>query len=216
MSFVYVIFEDGTDIYWARSRVLEYLQGIRGQLPDGVNPALGPGRDRRRLGLRVRAGRRDRPAQPRGAAQLPGLVPPLLAGERARRRRGREHRRVRQAVPGQRRSEQARGLRRRHQATSSRRSRRATTTSRAGCSSSRAASTWCAAAATSRRSTTSSRCPLGASARGTPVRVRDVAQVALGPDIRRGVAELDGKGEVVGGIVVMRYGENALERDRRA
>src|SRR5712691_6270235 len=51
---------------------------------------------------------------------------------------------------------------------------------------------------------------LGADPRGTPIRVRDVAQVRLGPDIRRGVAELDGKGEVVGGIIVMRFGENAL------
>ena len=51
---------------------------------------------------------------------------------------------------------------------------------------------------------------LGASSGGTPIRVRDVAQVRIGPDIRRGVAELDGKGEVVGGIVVMRFGENAL------
>ncbi|MEQ1760655.1 MAG: CusA/CzcA family heavy metal efflux RND transporter, partial [Vicinamibacterales bacterium] len=51
---------------------------------------------------------------------------------------------------------------------------------------------------------------LGANARGTPVRIADVATVQLGPDLRRGVAELDGKGEVVGGIVVMRFGENAL------
>src|SRR5262249_15412050 len=51
---------------------------------------------------------------------------------------------------------------------------------------------------------------LGADTRGTPIRVRDVAQVRLGPDMRRGVAELDGKGEAVGGIVVMRFGENAL------
>jgi Cu(I)/Ag(I) efflux system membrane protein CusA/SilA len=51
---------------------------------------------------------------------------------------------------------------------------------------------------------------LGSTARGTPVRVSDVADVQLGPDLRRGVAELDGKGEVVGGIVVMRFGENAL------
>src|SRR5215831_13663618 len=42
MSFVYVVFEEGTDIYWARSRVLEYLSGIRGSLPEGVAPALGP------------------------------------------------------------------------------------------------------------------------------------------------------------------------------
>ena len=51
---------------------------------------------------------------------------------------------------------------------------------------------------------------LGSTPRGTPVRVGDVADVQLGPDLRRGVAELDGKGEVVGGIVVMRFGENAL------
>src|SRR6266699_7338680 len=42
ISYVYVIFQDNTDIYWARSRVVEYLQGIRGQLPDGVNPTIGP------------------------------------------------------------------------------------------------------------------------------------------------------------------------------
>src|SRR3990170_4109697 len=52
---------------------------------------------------------------------------------------------------------------------------------------------------------------LGATAAGTPIRVSDVAQVRIGPDIRRGVAELDGKGEVVGGIIVMRVGENALD-----
>src|SRR5438067_10106518 len=51
---------------------------------------------------------------------------------------------------------------------------------------------------------------LGAGPRGTSIRVRDVGQVRIGPDIRRGVAELDGKGEAVGGIIVMRFGENAL------
>src|SRR5205823_3131007 len=51
---------------------------------------------------------------------------------------------------------------------------------------------------------------VGSGTRGVPIRVRDVARVGVGPDIRRGVAELDGKGEVVGGIVVMRFGENAL------
>ena len=51
---------------------------------------------------------------------------------------------------------------------------------------------------------------LGVGARGTPIRVADVAEIRLGPDIRRGVAELDGRGEAVGGIVIMRYGENAL------
>ena len=56
ISYVYVIFEDGTDMYWARSRVVEYLQGIRGQLPDGVNPGDRAGRDRRGMGLRICAG----------------------------------------------------------------------------------------------------------------------------------------------------------------
>jgi Cu(I)/Ag(I) efflux system membrane protein CusA/SilA len=51
---------------------------------------------------------------------------------------------------------------------------------------------------------------LGATKTGTPVRIRDVATVGLGPDLRRGIAELDGQGEVVGGIVIMRFGENAL------
>ena len=59
------------------------------------------------------------------------------------------------------------------------------------------------------------RLPLRASAQGTPVTLRDVAVVSLGPEMRRGLVELDGEGEVVGGIVVMRYGENALARDRR-
>jgi Cu(I)/Ag(I) efflux system membrane protein CusA/SilA len=58
-SFVYVIFEDGTDIYWARSRVLEYLNTAAGRLPQGVAPQLGPGRHRRGLGLPVRGAGRD-------------------------------------------------------------------------------------------------------------------------------------------------------------
>ena len=52
-SFVYVIFEDGTDPYWARSRVLEYLSALGASLPKGVTPSLGPGCDRRRLGVHV-------------------------------------------------------------------------------------------------------------------------------------------------------------------
>ena len=56
-SYVYVIFEDGTDLYWARSRVIEYLSKIQARLPEGVKTELGPGRDRRRLGVPVRARR---------------------------------------------------------------------------------------------------------------------------------------------------------------
>ena len=67
----------------------------------------------------------------------------------------------------------------------------------------------CADAATSKMSPTLKTSSLKV-ANGTPVYVKNVGTVHLGPDLRRGVAELDGKGEVVGGIVVMRYGENAL------
>ena len=55
ISYVYVIFEDGTDMYWARSRVVKYLQGIRGQLPGRRRPGHRARRDRRRVGVRVRA-----------------------------------------------------------------------------------------------------------------------------------------------------------------
>ena len=82
-SFVYIIFEDGTDLYWARSRVLEYLNYVGGQLPRGVTPSLGPGRHRRRLGVHVR---RCSPtaSQPRRAALDPGLVSEVPAHRRAR------------------------------------------------------------------------------------------------------------------------------------
>ena len=148
ISYVYVIFEDRTDMYWARSRVVEYLQGIRGQLPEGVNPVIGP--DATGVGWVFEYALVDETGkhESRRAARLPGLAPALLAGVRARRGRGGQHRRLRQAVSGERRSEQAGGLQRRRSGTSCRPSRPATTTSRAGCSSFPAASTWCAAAAT--------------------------------------------------------------------
>ena len=130
--------------------------------------------------------------------------------QRRRRGRGRQRRRVREAVPGQHRPQPPGRLRHLASRTSSSASAAPTTTSRAACSSSPAASTWCAAAATSSRSRTSSKIALGTNERGTPILLRDIAEVGLGPDIRRGIVELDGRGEVAGGIVVMRLGENAL------
>ena len=84
MSFVNVIFEDGTDIYWARSRVLEYLSSIAGRLPEGVTPMLGP--DATGVGwvYEYALVDRTRPARPRRAAVAAGLEPPLRAAERAR------------------------------------------------------------------------------------------------------------------------------------
>ncbi len=112
MSFVNVIFDEGTDIYWARSRVLEYMNSARAKLPEGVNPTLGP--DATGVGwvFEVCARRSHGEARSRGAPELAGLERSLRARERARRRGGRERRRLREAVSGERRSEQlvARGV----------------------------------------------------------------------------------------------------------
>ena len=75
---VYVIFEDGTDIYWARSRVLEYMQQIAGNLPAGRHTRAGARRHRGGLGLPIRAGGQERQARFGGAALLPAMAPALL------------------------------------------------------------------------------------------------------------------------------------------
>ncbi len=214
-SFVYVIFEDGTDIYWARSRVLEYLSAVRGTLPEGVNPVLGP--DATGVGwvYRVRARRQERQTQPRRAALVPGLAPALRAGIGARRRRSRAGRRLREAVPGRPRSEQARSPTASRISDvvnairmSQRRRRREDVRGRPteyyvrGRGYIKSVEDIENVAAQSREA-------------ARPSTSKNVGTVHLGPDIRRGVAELNGEGEVVGGIVVMRYGENALARDRR-
>jgi hypothetical protein len=103
-SFVYVLFEDGTDPYWARSRVLEYLSQAQSRLPAGVLPDTRSRRVGRRLGLPVRARRSHRWPRPRRAAQSAGLVPQAAAAVGARRRGGRERRRDGARVAGGRRS----------------------------------------------------------------------------------------------------------------
>ncbi len=114
MSFVNVIFEDGTDIYWARSRVLEYMSSVRAKLPGNVNPTLGP--DATGVGWVFEYALVDKTGQARSptTALDSGLERPLRAGECARRRRSRQRRRLHQAVPSQRRPQQAAGLRRHH------------------------------------------------------------------------------------------------------
>ena len=109
VSFVYVVFEDGTDLYWARSRVLEYLNFAAKRLPQGVTPALGP--DASGVGWVYRICGARRAAHARRAAQHPGLVRALSAHHGQRRRRGRERRRLRAAISGRRRSAEAAGLR---------------------------------------------------------------------------------------------------------
>ena len=109
VSFVYVVFEDGTDLYWARSRVLEYLNFAAKRLPEGVTPTLGP--DASGVGWVYRICGARRAAHARRAAQHPGLVGALSAHHGQRRRRGRERRRLRAAISGRRRSAETAGLR---------------------------------------------------------------------------------------------------------
>src|SRR5687768_4754454 len=209
VSYVYVIFEDRTDIYWARSRVVEYLQGIRGRLPDGINPTIGP--DATGVGwvfqyaLVDESGQRNL-AELRGVqdwflryalASVDGVAEVASIGGFVKQYQvnldpnklasyGKSVKDVVQAIRASNNEVEGRLLEFSGREYMVR----------------------------GRGYLTSlddiRRVSLGADTRGTPVRVGDVASVELGPDIRRGIAELDGNGEVVGGIVVMRFGENAL------
>ena len=209
ISYVYVIFQDGTDMYWARSRVVEYLQGIRGQLPEGANPVIGP--DATGVGWVFEYALVDETGQHSLAdlrsfqdwhlrywlASVPGVAEVASIGgfvkqyqvnldpnKLAAHNLGIKE--VIDAVKMSNNDVEGRLLEF---------SGREYMVRGRGYLSSVA---------------DIERVSLGADPHGTPLRVGDVAQVRLGPDIRRGVAELDGKGEVVGGIVVMRFGENAL------
>ena len=108
-SFVYIIFEDGTDPYWARSRVLEYLSSLGRQLPAGRDALARSGCHRCRLGIHLHD--RLKGTQPRGVALDAGLVPQIPTHGRGRRGRGRKHRWLRQAIPSHGRSDEAPGLR---------------------------------------------------------------------------------------------------------
>ena len=110
-SYIYVIFEDGTDIYWARSRVLEYLSKIQPRLPEGVRTELGP--DATGVGWVFQYALVDRSGTHGLDAlrSLPGLDAALRRAGRPRRRRGGLDRRLRAAVPDDGRSDPARGLR---------------------------------------------------------------------------------------------------------
>ena len=209
ISYVYVIFQDGTDMYWARSRVVEYLQGIRGQLPEDTSPVIGP--DATGVGWVFEYALVDETGQHSLAdlrgfqdwhlrywlASVPGVAEVASIGGFVKQYQvnidpnrlsafGIGIKDVIQAIKMSNNDVEGRLLEfsgREYMVRG-----RGYLTSLADIEG----------------------VSLGASAGGTPIRVRDVAKVRLGPDIRRGVAELDGKGEVVGGIIVMRFGENAL------
>ncbi len=212
VSFVYVIFEDGTDIYWARSRVLEYLNSVASRLPAGVAPTLGP--DATGVGwvYQYALQARGRPLDEQRAlqdwylrpqlARSPGVAEVASVGGFVRTYQVTvdPHRLLAYGIPlGELRT----------------------------------------AIAASNHDVGGRSLELGGteyvirgrgylhgiedigrivlrSPGGTPVRVSDVARVESVPDERRGIAELDGEGEVVSGVVVARFGENALQVIRAA
>ncbi len=207
-SYVYIIFEDGTDIYWARSRVLEYLNQVSGRLPRGITPTLGS--DATGVGwvfqyaLVDRTGKNDLAQlrslqdwylryQIRGVegvaevASLGGFVrqyqinvdPNRLAAYRLP---------LKSVVDAIRMSNNDVG----------------------GRSVEMSGAEYMVRGRGYIQSTKDIEMIAVGGERGTPILVRDIGSVTVGSDMRRGIAELDGKGEVVGGIVVMRYGENAL------
>ena len=210
ISYVYVIFEDGTDLYWARSRVVEYLQGIRRQLPEGVDPVIGP--DATGVGWVFEYALVDETGR-HTLADLRGLQDWHLRYWLA-------------AVPGVAEVASIGGFVKQYQVSLDPnklsaydlavkdvvRAIQASNNDVEGRLLEFAGREYMVRGRGYLQSSADiEQISLGASAAGTPVRVRDVAQVRIGPDIRRGVAELDGRGEVVGGIVVMRFGGNALE-----
>ena len=212
-SFVYVLFEDGTDPYWARSRVLEYLNQVQSRLPAGARPALGP--DATGVGwiyqyaLVDRSGRHD-------LGQLRALQDWFLRYEL-------------KAVPDVAEVAAIGGMVRQYQIVLLPERLRAF-----GIPHSRVI----AAVRSANRETGGSVLELGeaeymvrasgylktlddfaaipllTTEGGTPVMLKDVARIQIGPEMRRGIAELNGEGEVAGGVVIMRHGKNALQTIR--
>ena len=209
ISYVYVIFEDGTDIYWARSRVVEYLQGIRGRLPEGVNPAIGP--DATGVGWVFEYALVDRTGEQTLAdlrsyqdwhlryalASVPGVADVATIGGFVKQ--------YQVNIDPTRLAAYDLSIQDVTEAI------RASNGDVEGRLLEFAGREYMVRGRGYLRSIADlETVSLGATPSGTPIQVRDVAAVTLGPDLRRGAAELDGDGEVVGGIVVMRFGENAL------
>ncbi len=208
MSFVNVIFDEGTDIYWARSRVLEYLSSVRAKLPHGVNPILGP--DATGVGwvfeyaLVDRTGKHDlqelRSIQDWNLRYALGSVPGVaevasVGGFVKQYQVNVDPMKLLGYGIGM--DDVVKAVRASNQEVGGRvlemggheqiiRGRGYV-----------------------KDPDDIGRSPIKVIS-GTPIRVRDVAHVSIGPDIRRGLSELNGEGEAPGGIVIMRYGENAL------
>ncbi|KAB2639432.1 MAG: efflux RND transporter permease subunit [Verrucomicrobia bacterium] len=207
-SFVYVIFEDGTDPYWARSRVLEYLSGMNGSLPAGVSPSLGP--DATGVGwafmYSITSPKRD-------LAELRSMQDWYLRYQLA-------------SVEGVSEVASIGGFVKQYQITVDPTKLRAYNLS----ISEVAMAVKRSNGEVGGRSIELSekefmlqvrgyiqnledlrKVAVGVGDKGVPILLRDVANVEFGPDMRRGIAELNGEGETVGGVVIVRYGANARQ-----
>jgi len=209
LSFVYIIFEDNTDMYWARSRVLEYLNYVSKSLPAGVAPALGP--DATGVGWIYEYAIVDRTGQHDlselrsiqdwylryGLQTVPGVAEVASVGGFVKQYQvevdpnalfnyGISLSKVKNAIM---RSNQDVGGRLLEIAE-----REYIVRGKGYIQSLEDIET----------------IPIGATQEGTPLYLRDVADIKFGPDLRRGLVELDGEGEVAGGVIIMRFGENAL------
>lgn len=208
-SFVYILFEDGTDPYWARSRVLEYLSQVQSRLPAAAKPALGP--DATGVGwiyqyaLVDRSGRHDlgelRALQDwflkYELKTVPNVAEVASVGGMVRqyqivlfpdklRAYGITHNRVIDAVQKANRESGGSVLE-------------------------LGEAEYMVRATGYLKSLDDFRAiPLSTSDTGVPVKLGDVARIQVGPEMRRGIAELDGEGEVAGGVIIMRSGKNAL------
>jgi copper/silver efflux system protein len=209
-SYVYVIFKDGVDPYWARSRVLEYLSQATSRMPAGVVPMLGP--DASGTGWIFEYALVDRhhryDADQLRAVQdfylkyelqgLPGVAEVASVGGMARQ--------FQIEVDPNRLAAYGLSLEQLSQAV------RDNNVSGGGSVMEMARAEYMIRANGYLKTLDDFRTiPLGTDAQGIPIRLQDVAHIQTGPEPRRGVADLDGEGDVTGGIVVMRYGDNALE-----
>ncbi|WP_213980942.1 efflux RND transporter permease subunit [Sphingomonas sp. dw_22] len=209
-SFVYVIFEDGTDLYWARSRVLEYLNQVQGRLPAGAKSALGP--DATGVGwvyeyaLVDRSGRHDL-SQLRSLQDwflryelktVPGVAEVASIGGMVRQYQVLLDP-VKLAAYGITQQQAVQAIQQANQEAG-------------GSVLEMAEAEYMVRASGYLKTLDDFRAiPLRAAAGGVPVTLGDVATLQIGPEMRRGIAELNGEGEVAGGVVILRSGKNARE-----
>jgi Cu(I)/Ag(I) efflux system membrane protein CusA/SilA len=209
LSFVYIIFDDGTDLYWARSRVLEYLNYVSGRLPQGVTPTLGP--DATGVGWVFEYALVDRSGE-HDLAELRSIQDWYL-------------RYPLQTVPGVAEVASIGGYVKQYQVqvdpnalvaykvplTRVRNAIMRSNRDVGGRLVEISETEYMVRGKGYIRSIEDIQSiSVGIDDKGTPIRIQDIAQVQVGPELRRGAADLNGEGEVAGGVVIMRYGENAL------